>query len=39
LRAEPAVLRRQTGLGAEAARAGQVLRGVAALLSGHPRQS
>jgi uridine kinase len=38
LRAEPAVLRRQTGLGAEAARAGQVLRRVAALLAGHPRQ-
>ncbi|MEE3919657.1 hypothetical protein V2I01_18945 [Micromonospora sp. BRA006-A] len=36
LRAEPAVLRRQTGLGAEAARAGQVLRGVAALLSATP---
>ncbi|MFG1674285.1 hypothetical protein [Micromonospora sp. NPDC049282] len=38
LRAEPAVLRRQTGLGAEAARAGEVLRGVAALLAGHPRR-
>ncbi|MGC4893296.1 hypothetical protein [Micromonospora sp. DT31] len=38
LRAEPAVLRRQTGLGAEAARAGEVLRGVAALLAGHPHQ-
>ncbi|PTA45686.1 ATP-binding protein [Micromonospora sp. RP3T] len=38
LRAEPAVLRRQTGLGAEAARAREVLRGVAALLAGHPRQ-
>jgi uridine kinase len=36
LRAEPAVLRRQTGLGAEAARAGEVLRRVAALLAGHP---
>ncbi|MFE9652827.1 ATP-binding protein [Micromonospora sp. NPDC006431] len=38
LRAEPAVLRRQTGLGAEAARAGEVLRRVAALLAGHPHQ-
>ncbi|TYC22618.1 ATP-binding protein [Micromonospora sp. MP36] len=38
LRAEPAVLRRQTGLGAEAARARQVLRRVAALLAGHPHQ-
>lgn len=36
LRAEPAVLRRQTGLGAEAARAREVLRRVAALLAGHP---
>ncbi|MGW5668747.1 ATP-binding protein [Micromonospora sp. NPDC003776] len=36
LRAEPAVLRRQTGLGAEAARARVVLRRVAALLAGHP---
>jgi len=36
LRSEPAVLRRQTGLGAEAARAGEVLRRVAALLAGHP---
>ncbi|WP_238162137.1 hypothetical protein [Micromonospora endolithica] len=35
LRAEPAVLRRQTGLGAEAARAGEVLRRVAGLLAGH----
>ncbi|MCX4386758.1 ATP-binding protein [Micromonospora peucetia] len=39
LRAEPAVLRRQTGLGAEAARAGEVLRGVAGLLAGHPHRS
>ncbi|WP_245712811.1 ATP-binding protein [Micromonospora nigra] len=39
LRAEPAVLRRQTGLGAEAARAREVLRGVAALLAGHPRRA
>ncbi|GAA4567331.1 hypothetical protein GCM10023176_19320 [Micromonospora coerulea] len=38
LRAEPAVLRRQTGLGAEAARAREVLRRVAALLAGHPHQ-
>ncbi|MCW3840123.1 ATP-binding protein [Micromonospora yasonensis] len=37
LRAEPAVLRRQTGLGAEAARAGEVLRRVARL-AGHPHQ-
>ncbi|MFI9527961.1 hypothetical protein [Micromonospora rosaria] len=36
LRAEPAVLRRQTGLGAEAARASEVLRRVAHLLTGHP---
>ena len=36
LRAEPAVLRRQTGLGAEAARAREVLRRVASLLAGHP---
>ncbi|MBM0239453.1 ATP-binding protein [Micromonospora sp. ATA32] len=36
LRAEPAVLRRQTGLGAEAARAREVLVRVAALLAGHP---
>ncbi|MEU4474784.1 hypothetical protein [Micromonospora sp. NPDC023888] len=36
LRAEPAVLRRQTGLGAEAARAREVLRRVAGLLAGHP---
>lgn len=36
LRTEPAVLRRQTGLGAEAARAREVLRRVAALLAGHP---
>ncbi|WP_243420639.1 ATP-binding protein [Micromonospora globispora] len=38
LRAEPAVLRRQTGLGAEAARAREVLHRVAALLAGHPHQ-
>ncbi|WP_245730400.1 ATP-binding protein [Micromonospora pallida] len=38
LREEPAVLRRQTGLGAEAARAREVLRRVAALLAGHPQQ-
>ncbi|MEV0154829.1 hypothetical protein AB0H57_13935 [Micromonospora sp. NPDC050686] len=38
LREEPAVLARQTGLGAEAARAREVLRRVAALLPGHPRQ-
>ncbi|MFE9688908.1 hypothetical protein [Micromonospora sp. NPDC005806] len=38
LRAEPAVLRRQTGLGAEAARAREVLRRVADLLAGHPHQ-
>ncbi|MCI4064204.1 ATP-binding protein [Micromonospora sp. R77] len=36
LRAEPAVLRRQTGLGAEAARAREVLHRVAALVAGHP---
>lgn len=36
LRAEPAILRRQTGLGAEAARAREVLRRVAGLLAGHP---
>ena len=30
------MLRRQTGLGAEAARAREVLRRVAALLAGHP---
>ena len=39
LRAEPAVLRRQTGLGAEAARAGEVLRRVAGLLAGHPHHT
>ncbi|MEU7931080.1 ATP-binding protein [Micromonospora echinofusca] len=39
LRAEPAVLRRQTGLGAEAARAGEVLRAVAGMLAGHPHRS
>ncbi|MEW2385112.1 ATP-binding protein [Micromonospora sp. NPDC047707] len=39
LRAEPAVLRRQTRLGAEAARAGEVLRRVAGLLAGHPHRS
>ncbi|MFC8615275.1 uridine kinase [Micromonospora purpureochromogenes] len=36
LRAEPAVLRRQTGLGAEAARARDVLRRVAGLVASHP---
>ncbi|KOX05687.1 ATP-binding protein [Micromonospora sp. NRRL B-16802] len=36
LRAEPAVLRRQTGLGAEAARAREVLHRVAGLLASHP---
>ncbi|MGC5029955.1 hypothetical protein [Micromonospora sp. DT229] len=37
LRAEPAVLRRQTGLGAEAARGREVLRRVARLrAAGHP---
>ncbi|TBL42282.1 ATP-binding protein, partial [Verrucosispora sp. SN26_14.1] len=37
LRAEPAVLRRQTGLGAEAARAREILRQVAGLhRPGHP---
>ncbi len=36
LRAEPAVLRRQTGLGAEAARGREVLRRVARLLAVHP---
>ncbi|WP_233558864.1 hypothetical protein [Micromonospora radicis] len=37
LRTEPAVLRRQTGLGAEAARGREVLRRVAHLLAaGHP---
>ncbi|MFD2766888.1 uridine kinase family protein [Micromonospora eburnea] len=36
LRTEPAVLRRQTGLGAEAARAREVLRRVAGLRAGHP---
>jgi uridine kinase len=36
LRAEPEVLRRQTGLGAEAARAGQVLRRVTRLLTTEP---
>ncbi|WBB47671.1 hypothetical protein O3597_21390 [Verrucosispora sp. WMMA2044] len=40
LRAEPAVLRRQTGLGAEAARGRDVLRRVAGLLAaGHPPQT
>ncbi|RLK23617.1 uridine kinase [Micromonospora sp. M71_S20] len=39
LRSEPAVLRRQTGLGAEAARAGEVLRAVAGMLAGHPHRS
>ncbi|TDB73550.1 MULTISPECIES: uridine kinase [unclassified Micromonospora] len=37
LRAEPAVLRRQTGLGAEAAPADEILRRVAAMVAGHPR--
>ncbi|WP_243704621.1 hypothetical protein [Micromonospora sp. KC723] len=36
LRAEPAVLRRQTGLGAEAAPAGEILRRVAGMVAGHP---
>ncbi|RKF28093.1 ATP-binding protein [Micromonospora globbae] len=36
LRSEPAVLRRQTGLGAEAARGREVLHRVAGLLAGHP---
>ncbi|MCX5069183.1 ATP-binding protein [Micromonospora lupini] len=36
LRAEPAVLHRQMVLGAEAARAREVLRRVAGLLAGHP---
>ncbi|WP_346536589.1 ATP-binding protein [Micromonospora sp. DPT] len=36
LRAEPAVLRRQTGLGAEAARARDVLRQVAGLVASRP---
>ncbi|MEH1054819.1 ATP-binding protein [Micromonospora sp. CPCC 206171] len=36
LRAEPAVLRRQTGLGAEEARARDVLRRVAGLVASHP---
>ncbi|WP_305069503.1 hypothetical protein [Micromonospora sp. A202] len=36
LRAEPAILRRQTGLGAEGARAREVLRRVAGLLAGYP---
>ncbi|MEV4488952.1 ATP-binding protein [Micromonospora coxensis] len=38
LRAEPAVLRRQTGLGAEAARAHEILSRVAGMVAGHPRQ-
>lgn len=37
LREEPAVLRRQTGLGAEAAQARKVLQRVAELLAGHPQ--
>ncbi|MEV4479399.1 ATP-binding protein [Micromonospora coxensis] len=37
LRAEPAVLRRQTGLGAEAARAHEILSRVAGMVAGHPR--
>ncbi|TDC28357.1 ATP-binding protein [Micromonospora sp. 15K316] len=36
LRAEPTVLRRQTNLGAEAARGREVLHRVAGLLAGHP---
>ncbi|WP_235965948.1 hypothetical protein [Micromonospora rubida] len=36
LRAEPAVLRRQAGLGAQPAPAREVLRRVADLLAGHP---
>ncbi|WBB65057.1 hypothetical protein [Micromonospora sp. WMMD812] len=39
LRAEPTVLRRQTGLGAEAARGREVLRRVAGLLAGHPHHT
>ncbi|MFI7607071.1 hypothetical protein ACIBTV_18285 [Micromonospora sp. NPDC049366] len=39
LRTEPTVLRRQTGLGAEAARGRVVLRRVAALLAGHPHRA
>nr|WP_229399833.1 hypothetical protein [Micromonospora okii] len=39
LRAEPAVLRRQIGLGARPAPAREVLRGVADLLAAHPRPS
>ncbi|MFJ6195126.1 ATP-binding protein [Micromonospora sp. NPDC092111] len=39
LRAEPAVLRRQTGLGAEAARAREILRRVAGMVAGHPHRS
>ncbi len=39
LRAEPAVLRRQAGLGARPAPAGEVLRRVADLLAGHPHHS
>lgn len=38
LRAEPAVLRRQTGLGAEAAHAREFLRRVADLVAGHPHR-
>lgn len=38
LRAEPGVLRRQTGLGAEAARAREVLHRVADLLARHPQR-
>lgn len=37
LRTEPAVLRRQTGLGAHPARAREVIRRVAELLAGHPQ--
>ncbi|MEV6370042.1 MULTISPECIES: hypothetical protein [Micromonospora] len=36
LRSEPTVLRRQTNLGAEAARGREVLHRVAGLLAGHP---
>ncbi|MEO3775400.1 ATP-binding protein [Micromonospora sp. B11E3] len=39
LRDEPAVLRRQAGLGAHPLGAGELLRRVADLLAGHPRRS
>ncbi|MFF5174327.1 hypothetical protein ACFY3U_17040 [Micromonospora sp. NPDC000089] len=39
LRAEPEVLRRQTGLGAEATRAREILRRVAGLVADHPPHS